>query len=1515
MNNENDDILQHDCFRVDIFTENGNHSREIAFYCMSEFPSKLSTVASNTSTKFTFAELSNLSVTSENLYLWSAPMNTVENYQFYLNELSFTSNSYLSEEVFYNCTFPRFGSVCQYELDSYDSKHSSLIEIMDEFYRTHIYTPMNLTCYTHLQCNRGHSSSCLDWAEICNGEIDCFDSGIDEKDCWQLEINECEDDEYRCTNGQCISKIFLRDDPTFPDCRDGSDESLGTANENNLCDEKQPLFKCEDVQCTGRTRTGSCWSHRQRVILNNLYSVKDNSTSDQCWAVFVCYGVGLYKSSLYNCSTVSGNRTHTEVIEFQCPDLFYMPIIPVLFGDIYFAYEKYKSTMDIPNLYTYPYVCYNNSRYDNYFIEAAKESHGYSTTIFNNRTCHRLYEPWIPVTSDMGSITQTYLTSYLHEKLRQYQQVYEYDSTMCKRSTMYECINSSKCISIHRLRNGVRDCPHSDDEDEISLNHTYSSLHSPLDVLEEVMNAEHARKHLLFQTICDGFTELSPININGRNETDETNCDYWSCDNIYTHCNGLSNCPNGADETDCNIAPSANCSSNEFPCVSPITNQFMCLSTKQVGDDKIDCLGASDKPALCRTEYAQTNNYNFYCRNPGPEQCVTFSELCNSNVDCFDGEDEQFCTTPKKYSFYSICWAEERSNATDVENFLCEQMKDYSKERIIHFTLEQKTKSKSRQTNERKRIAPLPIPIPIQPKYSFCYRGFPVKLWLQNQTKQACFCPPTYYGNRCQHQNQRISLSLKFQAAPNSWQTPFAIVILLVYDDNNEQIIDSYEQFTYLSVRDCDMKHHVYLTYADRPKNQTRNYEIRIDVYEKISLHYRGSFLFPVKFSFLPVHRLSFLINIPQSDANVETCSTNLCQNGPCRKYLNNKQRTFCQYPEIWPKHDCSNDSIPIGISSNNNRSICVCPMNKFGHRCLLKNTICDKFVCQNSGQCIPMDEYETTKRSSCICRRGFTGDYCEVNDTQLILSFDKQLVLPSSIFIHFIQVMSNSKPLRSTTFHTIVLQQNYLTILWSRIFHLIFIEFYPNNYYLALVQKNYTQSQELKKTISPSDRCLHINETLNHSISELALIHRIKYYHLPCRLYPSTLSCFYDDVHLCICYDFRQQRLANCFEFNHNMTFDCFGQNDCQNGGKCFQDTSKCPKKSMCSCPSCFYGRLCQFTTSGFGLSLDSILGHHVSPNVSITHQPIMVKISIALNIVCVVVGFTNGILSLITFKNKKVREIGCGLYLFYSSVASLAIMMFFVLKFWIFITAQTRGISNRLFLQIECVSLNFLLRIALNMDLWLQASVASERVVTVLKGARFVRKKSRTIAKFIITCLLVFNILASIHDPIHRRLIDEENNDNDEKRIWCIVTYSSRLQAFDYTVQAVQFFVPFLINLISATILLIAKTRRESNFQTQKSMKEILQENYRQHRHLFLAPIILVILALPRLIISFTSKCLKSSNNAWVYLIGYFISFIPSMLTFVIFILPSRFYRKEFSKSINNYRQTVRRHWQKIS
>ena len=53
------------------------------------------------------------------------------------------------------------------------------------------------------------SPSCLDWSEICDGKIDCIGGNVDEEYCWQLEIHQCNENEYQCSNGQCISNSIF----------------------------------------------------------------------------------------------------------------------------------------------------------------------------------------------------------------------------------------------------------------------------------------------------------------------------------------------------------------------------------------------------------------------------------------------------------------------------------------------------------------------------------------------------------------------------------------------------------------------------------------------------------------------------------------------------------------------------------------------------------------------------------------------------------------------------------------------------------------------------------------------------------------------------------------------------------------------------------------------------------------------------------------------------------------------------------------------------------------------------------------------------------------------------------------------------------------------------------------------------------------------------------------------------------------------------------------------------------
>ncbi len=192
-----------------------------------------------------------------------------------------------------------------------------------------------------------------------------------------------------------------------------------------------------------------------------------------------------------------------------------------------------------------------------------------------------------------------------------------------------------------------------------------------------------------------------------------------------------------------------------------------------------------------------------------------------------------------------------------------------------------------------------------------------------------------------------------------------------------------------------------------------------------------------------------------------------------------------------------------------------------------------------------------------------------------------------------------------------------------------------------------------------------------------------------------------------------------------------------------------------------------------------------------------------------------------------------------------------------------------------------------------WLSAYVAIERAVNIIQGINFNKLKSKKMAKWIILIVLLLTSGTYTYDPLHRRLIDDEA----EQRTWYVSQYSSSVQLLDWLWNIFHFSIPFAINCISAVIIIIIAARTRSNSQKTKPFKDHLREQIHHHKHLLISPCILIILAIPRLIMSFLFGCMKSPRDSWFYLIGYFISFIPSIVTFIVFVLPSDVYKKEFT------------------
>lgn len=574
--------------------------------------------------------------------------------------------------------------------------------------------------------------------------------------------------------------------------------------------------------------------------------------------------------------------------------------------------------------------------------------------------------------------------------------------------------------------------------------------------------------------VCDGQWDCA----DASDEEAILSIHYWSLHNA--NLSGLNERCNKCLQDYLNISFSEFCDTKkEFPCLRPnisnpvnLKQDIHCISYSKIGDEIEDCYNAYDEkntfqidgrmwgfafrcanqsmvyPYACAEKFNECAqlfcSYQYYqlsdCQKSTDAVCISDKRCvpggrCDKKRDCLYGEDEYWC--PSGQHFEQLMYRHDRNGFTDNHIIFYQQI----------YPQAQSTADISPTVTQSLLSNPIKIstnPERSQPVFSFwCNKGVSTT----NYGRVVCFCPPSYFGEKCQFFSDRITIvtHINLKTWPSlsiPMPTIFKIKVNFLF---NEIIMDHYEFYsnTIFEIHN-PVKHKFYLLYSRSTQmlsyKQTRFYN-RTDIEKNhpFSVHFDiyalnsnqstptilGTWHYPIYFDFLPSFRFGTILNFPNwlRNSNLSPCMNHTCnENSTCQPIFNQNNSYVCVcnsgfYGKNCCEYDdtCTSYCSPYSFCRPNDRSMiyptrnpfCICPLEHFGPRCYLKFQQCDMHPCMNNGSCVYMYESYTDGLFVCICSELFYGDRCQYQKMAIQVQFNTSTILelPRASTIQFYDV------------------------------------------------------------------------------------------------------------------------------------------------------------------------------------------------------------------------------------------------------------------------------------------------------------------------------------------------------------------------------------------------------------------------------------------------------------------------------------------------------------------------------
>jgi hypothetical protein len=246
----------------------------------------------------------------------------------------------------------------------------------------------------------------------------------------------------------------------------------------------------------------------------------------------------------------------------------------------------------------------------------------------------------------------------------------------------------------------------------------------------------------------------------------------------------------------------------------------------------------------------------------------------------------------------------------------------------------------------------------------------------------ACFCPPQYYGNKCQFHNDRfiflLHVNLFHSIYASTRDDRLKLRFIIVFQFNNQTLgIHTFSSFLFLEEmitskrrihfhysRSPDFLEHRLARYRNRSQIiHEQPYTLRIHMYElrRYSTKLTATWQYRIHFDHLPVYQLAQVLRLREID-HVRMTTRNPCSSSPCHR---NKE---CHQLINQPTH-----------------FVCLCGANRTGENCVVTDTVCRNNHCAHGGLC--QAEYRSLLQGNhppfCVCPYGYVGERCHIRADQ----------------------------------------------------------------------------------------------------------------------------------------------------------------------------------------------------------------------------------------------------------------------------------------------------------------------------------------------------------------------------------------------------------------------------------------------------------------------------------------------------------------------------------------------------